>query len=131
MTLTTLQPSGWPRPKGYANGMMGHGRIVLVSGQIGWDADGRFASGFVAQTAQALRNVLTVLAEAGGGAEHVAQLTWFVTDMAAYRRSGADLGLVWREVMGRHFPTMAVIGASALVEPEACVEIAAVAILPE
>lgn len=128
--LTVLQPPGWPRPKGYANGMAGAGRTVLVAGQIGWDADGRFAEGFAAQVAQALRNVLAVLAEAGGGAEHIARLTWFVADMPAYRASAGALGPVWREVMGKHFPTMSVVGVSSLVEPAALVEIEATAIVP-
>ena len=128
--LTVLQPGGWPRPKGYANGVMGTGRFVLVSGQIGWDEQGVFAAGLVAQVRQALRNILAVLAEAGGGPEHIARLVWYVTDMEAYRMSGEALGTVWREVMGRHYPAMAVIGVSELVEIEACVEIEAVAILP-
>jgi enamine deaminase RidA (YjgF/YER057c/UK114 family) len=129
--LTILQPPGWPRPKGYANGMMGSGRFVLIAGQIGWDSEGRFAQGLIAQTRQALSNILLVLAEAGGRAEHVARLTWYVTDIAAYRAQAKDLGPVWRELMGKNFPTMAVVGVSALVEPEACVEIEATAILPE
>jgi enamine deaminase RidA (YjgF/YER057c/UK114 family) len=129
--LTVLQPPGWPRPKGYANGMAGAGRVVLVAGQIGWDAERRFAEGFAAQVAQALRNILAVLAEAGGGPEHIARLTWFVADMPAYRTSGTALGPVWREVMGKHFPTMSVVGVSSLVEPAALVEIEATAIVPQ
>ena len=128
--LTVLQPPGWSRPKGYANGMAGSGRLVLIAGQIGWDAQGRFAEGMAAQIGQALRNVLAVMAEAGGGPEHIARLTWYVTDMAAYRACGPALGPIWREVMGRHFPTMAVVGVTALVEPQALVEIEATAILP-
>ena len=128
--LTVLQPPDWPRPKGYANGMEGTGRVVLIAGQIGWDAQGRFAVGLVAQIAQALRNILAVLAEAGGGPQHIARLTWYVTDIAAYRACVRDLGPAWREVMGRHFPAMAVVGVTALVEPDALVEIEATAILP-
>lgn len=128
--LDILQPPGWPRPKGYANGMAGAGRIAAVSGQIGWDSTGAFAAGLVPQVRQALLNVLAVLAEGGGRAEHVARLTWYVTDMAAYRAASAALAPVWREVMGRHYPAMAVVGVTALVEPEACVEIEALAILP-
>ena len=127
--LAVLQPPQWPRPKGYANGMMGDGRLVVLAGQIGWDEAGVFPPGFVAQTAQALRNILTVLAEAGGTAENIARLTWYVTDIAAYREQARELGPVWREVMGRNYPTMSVIGVSALVEPEAMVEIEAIAIL--
>jgi enamine deaminase RidA (YjgF/YER057c/UK114 family) len=128
--LTVLHPLSWPRPKGYANAMMGAGTFVLVSGQIGWDAHGRFADGLVGQTEQALRNVLTILAEAKAGPEHIARLVWYVTDIAEYRASGKPLGSVWRAVMGRNYPAMSVLGVSALVEPQACVEIEAVAVLP-
>ncbi len=131
MTLRILQPPDWSRPKGYANGMAGSGRIVLIGGQVGWDAEGRFAEGIAAQIGQAMRNILTVLAEAGGGPEHIARLTWYVTDMPAYRASAAALAPIWREVMGRHFPAMAVVGVTSLVEPDALVEIEATAILPD
>ncbi len=127
--LTVLQPPGWPRPKGYANGMAGEGRIVLIGGQIGWDEQGRFAEGLAAQTGQALRNILAVLAEAGGKPEQIARMTWYVTDMRAYRASGPALAPIWREVMGRHFPAMAVVGVTSLVEALALVEIEATAIL--
>jgi enamine deaminase RidA (YjgF/YER057c/UK114 family) len=130
MTLSPLQPPGWPRPKGYANGMAGQGRVVLVGGQVGWDAEGRFPAGFVAQAEQALRNILAVLAEAGGGPEHVGRLTWYVTDMAEYRESLRALGPAYRVVMGRHSPAMTLVQVAALVEPEARVEIEATAILP-
>ena len=129
MTLTVLQPPGWPRPRGYANGMVGQGRLISVAGQVGWDAQGRFAEGFVPQCAQALRNVLAVLAEADAGPQDVAQMTWYVTDMPAFRAAGAALGPVWRETMGRHYPAMAVVGVTALVEPAALVEIAASAVV--
>lgn len=128
--LTILQPSGWPRPKGYANGMAGTGRIVLSGGQVGWDEQGRFAQGLVPQIALTLRNILAVLVEANAGPQHIARLTWYVTDMQAYRGCGPELGFVWREIMGRNFPAMSVIGASSLVEPEALVEIEATAIVP-
>lgn len=127
--LRVLQPPGWKRPKGYANGMVGEGRVVFVAGQIGWDAQQAFADGMVAQIAQALRNVLAVLAEAGGGPEHVARMTWYVTDIPAYRSTAADLAPVWRALMGRHFPAMAVVGVTELVEPAALVEIEATAVL--
>ena len=129
--LTALQPPDWPAPRGYSNGMMGRGRVVLVGGQIGWDAQGHFASGFVAQVRQALANILTVLAEAGGGPEHIGRLTWFVVDMAEYRAALAELGPAYRAVMGRNFPAMALVQVVALVEPEARVEIEATAILPD
>lgn len=130
MSLTRLQPPGWPAPKGYANGFLGEGRLVVIGGQVGWDAQGRFAEGFVAQVRQALENILAVLAEAGGAPEHVARLTWFVTDIAEYRRSLAELGPAYRAVMGRHFPAMTLVEVGALVEEEARVEIEATAILP-
>jgi enamine deaminase RidA (YjgF/YER057c/UK114 family) len=131
MTLTALQPPGWPAPRGYSNGMMGRGRVVLVGGQIGWDAEGRFPQGLVPQVRQALVNILAVLKEAGGGPEHVGRLTWYVTDMEEYRASLKELGPVYREVMGRNFPAMALVQVVALVEREARVEIEATAILPD
>ncbi|NKC33689.1 RidA family protein [Falsiroseomonas selenitidurans] len=129
--LKALQPPGWPAPRGYANGMMGRGRLVLVGGQIGWDAEGRFAAGFVAQARQALANILAVLAEAGGGPEHIGRLTWYVVDVAEYRASLAELGPAYRAVMGRNFPAMALVQVVALVEPAALLEIEATAILPD
>ncbi|WP_051248230.1 RidA family protein [Inquilinus limosus] len=129
--LVTLQPEGWPAPKGYANGVMGRGPVVFVGGQIGWDAEGRFADGLVEQVAQALRNILAVLAEAGAGPQHIARLTWYVTDMEAYRASLKPLGRAYREVMGAHYPAMAVMRVVELVEPAALVEIEATAVLPE
>ena len=128
--LRMLQPDGWPRPKGYANGMAGQGELVFVGGMIGWDAQGVFAEGFVAQVRQALRNILAVLGEAGAGPEHIARLTWYVTDLDLYRSSHKELGAAYREVMGRNFPTMAVVGVAGLVEREALVEIEATAVLP-
>lgn len=129
--LTALQPPGWPAPRGYANGMVGRGRVVLVGGQIGWDAEGRFAQGFIAQTRQALSNILAVLREAGGGAEHIGRLTWYVVDIAEYRACLAELGPAYRAVMGKHFPAMALVQVVALVEPEARLEIEATALIPD
>ncbi len=131
MSLTNLQPKGWPAPRGYANGLMGEGRLVIIGGQIGWDAAGRFAEGFVPQVRQALSNIAAVLAEAGGKPEHIARLTWFVTDIGEYRASLAELGPAYRAVMGRHFPAMTLVQVVALVEEEAKVEIEATAILPK
>ena len=129
--LTILQPPGWPRPRGYSNGMLGRGTLVLTGGQIGWDEHGRFPPGLLAQTAQTLRNVLAVLAEAGAEPRHIARMTWYVLDIEAYRAGLKDLAPVWREIMRRHYPTMAVVGVAALVEREALVEIEATAILPD
>jgi enamine deaminase RidA (YjgF/YER057c/UK114 family) len=129
--LTVLQPQGWPQPRGYVNGVAGCGRTVLVGGQVGWDTLGRFAPDFASQVQQALRNILAVLAEAGGGPEHVARLTWYVLDMEEYRASLQELGLAYRAVMGRHFPAMTLVQVGALVEPEARVEIEATALVPD
>jgi enamine deaminase RidA (YjgF/YER057c/UK114 family) len=129
--LTALQPPGWPAPRGYSNGMVGSGRVVLIGGQIGWDEAGRFPDGLVAQTRQALLNILAVLKEAGGGPEHIGRLTWYVTDMAEYRASLRDLGPVYRDVMGKHFPAMALVQVVSLVEPAARVEIEATALIPD
>jgi len=127
--LTILQPAGWPVPRGYSNGIAGSGRVVMIGGQIGWDEQGRFADGFVAQVAQALRNVLAVLREAGGGAEHIARLTWYVVDINEYRESLPALGSAYRETLGRWYPAMTLVQVSALVEGEARVEIEATAII--
>lgn len=128
--MITLQPPGWPAPRGYANGMAGEGRVVLVGGQIGWDATGRFAEGFVAQAAQALRNIVAVVAVAGGRAEHIGRLTWFVLDIAEYRASLAALGPAYRDIMGRHYPAMSLVQVGALVERDALLEIEATAVVP-
>jgi enamine deaminase RidA (YjgF/YER057c/UK114 family) len=129
--LTTLQPEGWPAPRGYANGMAGRGRMVFVGGQVGWDSSGRFPKGFVAQARQALENIVAVLREGGAGPEHVARLTWYVLDIAEYRAALRDLGPAYREVMGRHFPAMALVQVAGLVEPEARLEVEATALIPD
>lgn len=129
--LTVLHPEGWPQPKGYVNGLMGHGAIVLTGGLIGWDETETLAQGFVPQVVQTLKNVLAVVAEAGGGPQHVARLTWYVRDIEAYKAALKDLGPAYRSVMGRHFPAMALVQVAGLVEPEALVEIEATAIVPE
>lgn len=128
--LQALQPPGWPAPRGYANGMAGHGRVVLVGGQVGWDSSGRFADGFVAQAAQALRNIVAVVAEAGGGPEHIGRLTWFVLDIEEYRAALPTLGPAYRDAMGRHFPAMSLVQVAGLVERAARLEIEATAVVP-
>lgn len=128
--LTVLQPPDWPVPRGYSNGIAGTGRIVMIGGQIGWDERGRIAEGFVAQAAQALRNVVAVLREAGGRPEHIARLTWYVVDIEAYRASLPALGAAYRDTLGRWYPAMTLVQVGALVEREARVEIEATAILP-
>jgi enamine deaminase RidA (YjgF/YER057c/UK114 family) len=124
-----LQPSSWPRPRGYSNGIAATGETIFLAGQIGWDAEGRFAEGLAAQVRQALDNIVTLLAEVGAGPQHIVRLTWYVTDLRAYRASLAQVGVAYRAVMGRHFPTMSVIGVSELVEQQALVEIEATAVV--
>jgi enamine deaminase RidA (YjgF/YER057c/UK114 family) len=126
----TLQPAGWPQPKGYANGILARGEMVFVGGMIGADSEGRFAQGFVAQMKQALANIAAVLAEAGASPQHIVRLTWYVLDMDEYLADLPALGAAYREVMGRHFPAMAVVEVARLVEPLARLEIEATAVLP-
>lgn len=126
-----LQPARWPRPRGYANGIVAAGPMIVLAGQVGWDADGRFAEGIADQVGQALDNIVTLLAEAGAGPQSLVRLTWFVTDLGAYRENQAAIGAAYRRVIGKHFPTMSVIGVAGLVEPAALVEIEATAVLPD
>ena len=130
--MTLLQPPGWAPARGYANGIAATGRLVFVAGQIGWDpVTGAFASDdFVEQAGQALRNIVAVLREAGAEPGHVVRLTWFITDKPAYLAAQREIGRVYREVMGRHFPAMSVVVVSALVEDRAKVEIEATAVVP-
>jgi enamine deaminase RidA (YjgF/YER057c/UK114 family) len=129
--VTILQPPGWPRPKGYACGVSATGTIVFVSGQIGWDEDGRFAAHDIAgQVRQALRNVVAVLAEAGARPQHVARMTWFVTDKHEYLGAQREIGQAYRDVMGAHYPAMSVVEVAGLLEDQARVEIEATAVTP-
>ena len=127
---TVLQPPGWPQPRGFANGVRARGEMVFVGGMIGQDENGRFAEGFVAQTKQALANIAAVLEQAGASPQHIVRLTWYVRDMDEYLADLPALGAAYREVMGRHFPAMAVVEVTRLVEPEARLEIEATAVLP-
>ena len=129
-TLTVLQPAGWPRPKGYANGILARGETVFVGGMIGTDSAGRLAEGFVAQTRQALVNIAAVLAEAGATPRHIARLTWYVVDMDEYRAARPALAGPSPPGRRRHFPAMAVVEVGGLLEPLARVEIEATAVLP-
>lgn len=131
MTMTILQPPDWARPRGYSNGVVASGRLVFVAGQIGWNASAQFESDdFVAQTAQALRNIVAVLAEADARPEHIARMTWYVTDRAEYLRRGSEIGRVYREIIGKNYPVMTAVEVSALMEAQAKVEIEATAVLP-
>ena len=128
-----LQPENWKPAKGYANGIAApHGRTIYLGGQIGWNGDLQFETDdFVAQTKQALENIVAILAEAGGAPEHIVRLTWFVTDKADYVNRVAELGAAYRAVMGRHFPAMSVVAVTALIEDRARVEIEATAVIPD
>lgn len=127
-----LHPANWRPAKGYANGIVAEGRLVFVAGQIGWNADQRFESrDFVAQARQALANVVTVVREAGGTAEHITRLTWFIIDKAEYLARLPEIGEAYRSVMGKHFPAMTMVQVVALVEDDAKVEIEASAVVPK
>ena len=130
MSVKILQPPGWARPRGYANGVAAEGRQVFVGGQIGWDAGQTIVSDdFAAQARQALANVVAVLAEAGAKPEHLVRLTWYVTSREAYYAAIGDIGTAYREVIGKHFPAMSVVVVAGLLEPRAKVEIEATAVL--
>jgi enamine deaminase RidA (YjgF/YER057c/UK114 family) len=125
-----LQPSGWPAPKGYANGMAADGRLVVTGGVIGWDTAGNLAEGFVAQVRQALENISAILAEGGAKPEHLVRLTWYVVDMEEYLTNLKALGRIYREIFGAHYPAMALVQVVRLVEKAARVEIEATAVVP-
>lgn len=131
--MRTLQPPGWARPRGYSNGIAAKGgTLVFVAGQIGWNEQCVFVeTGFAGQFRQVLKNILAVLAEAGGGPQHIARLTWYVVDKQEYLAAGAEVGIAYRELMGRNFPTMAVVQVGALVEDAARLEIEAMAVVPD
>ena len=130
--VRAINPPGWARPKGYSNAVVGRGTIVMVAGQIGWNARQRFESDdFVAQLRQALANTVDVLAAAGAKPEHVARMTWYVTDKQRYLAHSAEVGAAWRDIMGRTYPAMTLIEVSALVEDRALIEIESTAIVPD
>lgn len=130
--MQVLRPPGWARPRGYSNGISTEGgRLVFIAGQIGWNAQCVFTEkGFGGQFRQTLENILAVLAEAGGRPEHIVRLTWYVVDKQEYLAAGADVGIAYRELMGRNYPTMAVVQVGALVEDAARLEIEAMAVVP-
>jgi enamine deaminase RidA (YjgF/YER057c/UK114 family) len=127
-----LHPRNWKQPKGFANGIAAAGRTVFLAGQVGWNAEQRFDSeDFVAQARQALGNIVTLVAEAGGTPEHITRLTWFVLDKHEYLSGLRELGEAYRTVMGRHFPAMTLVQVGALVEDKARLEIEATAVVPD
>ena len=129
--MTIIEPAGWSRPKGFSHGVSATtGTMIFVSGQIGWDEHGRFSAHDIAgQVRQALRNIVAILAAAGARPEHVARLTWYVTDKHEYLAAQREIGEAYRDVMGRHFPAMSVVAVAALLEDDAKVEIEATALL--
>ena len=130
--MTTLQPEGWAPAKGYANGIAARGTQIFVGGQIGWNAQQQFESDdFIEQTAQALRNIVAVLKEAGAGPEHMVRMTWYIVDRVEYNARLKELGQVYRAVIGRNFPAMTCVQVAALVEARARVEIEVTAVLPD
>ena len=130
--MKILQPPNWPRPKGYSNGIAASGRTVLVSGMIGWDEKGEIVSSdFVAQVAQALRNVVEVLAEANAKPEHIVRMNWYVLDKKEYVSAYKQLGATYREIIGSHFPAMTALQVTSLIEDAARVEIEVTAVVPE
>jgi enamine deaminase RidA (YjgF/YER057c/UK114 family) len=126
-----LLPDGWPRPRGYANGVLAEGRMIFTGGVIGWDEREQIvADDLAGQFRQILQNILAILAEGGAAPEHIVRLTWYITDRQAYLSSLPGIGAIWREFMGRNYPAMAVVFVSALVEASALIEIEATAVLP-
>jgi len=129
--MQILQPPGWARAKGFSNGIACSGRLVFIAGQIGWTGEGKWeARDFGGQFRQALKNILDVLKEAKGRPEHIVRLTWYVIDKQEYLGALTQVGATYRELMGRHYPTMAVVQVSGLMEPEARLEIEATAVVP-
>lgn len=130
--MMPLLPPGWPRPKGYSNGYCASGRLVVTAGVVGWNEREEFvALDLAGQFAQALRNVVAIIAEGGAGPEHLVRMTCYVTSIDAYTASLAEIGAAWKDIIGRHYPAMALVEVVRLVEPKAMVEIEATAVVPE
>jgi enamine deaminase RidA (YjgF/YER057c/UK114 family) len=126
-----LQPAGWPRPKGYANGVVAKGRQVYVAGMVGWDEQGAFAPGFAEQARKALENVVAVLREADGRPEHIVRMTWYVTSKAEYLAAGREIGRAWKDLVGVYSIAMTAVEVTALMEDDAKVEIEVTAVIPD
>ena len=130
--MQVLQPAGWARPRGYANGVVASGRTVYVSGMIGWDAQGQFhTDDFAGQVRQALQNIVAVLAEADALPEHIVRMNWYVLDKKEYVAAYPQLGVAYREIIGKHFPSMTAVQVAGLIEDRARVEIEVTAVLPD
>ena len=129
--MNVILPAGWPRPKGYANGVVASGRMLFIAGMIGWDAQGQFESDdFAVQARQALRNIAAVLKEAGGKPEHIVRMTWYVLDKREYLAAGREVGQAFREVIGSYNAAMTAVQVTALIEDRAKVEIEVTAVVP-
>jgi len=130
--MNILQPPGWPKPKGYSNGIVAKGPLVFVAGQVGWNAQEKFeTSDLTGQARQALKNIVAILAEAGAGPEHICRMDWFLADVKEYNASLKELGAAYREVIGKHYPVMTAVQVGGFVETGAKVEIEVTAVLPE
>ena len=130
--MNFLQPAHWARPKGYANGVSAKGRCIFVSGMIGWDAKGKLvAKDFAGQVRQALRNIVEVLSEANAKPEHIVRMNWYVVDKEEYVAAYKEIGVVYRQIIGRHYPAMTAVEVSNLIERGARVEIEVTAVIPE
>ncbi|MEA1015674.1 RidA family protein [Sphingosinicella sp. LY1275] len=130
--MKSLLPPGWPRPKGYSNGISVRGRMIFTAGVIGWDEEEKLvADDLVGQFRQVLANTLAILAEDNAGPEHIVRMTWYVTDRDDYVANLAGIGAAWRELIGRNYPTMAVVQVAGLVEPGALIEIETTAVVPD
>jgi enamine deaminase RidA (YjgF/YER057c/UK114 family) len=129
--MRILQPAGWPRPKGYSNGIMASGELVFLAGLVAWNEKEEItAADFAGQARQIFSNMVAVLAEAGAGPEHLVRLTWYVTDKDEYLACGREIGAAWREIIGRNYPAMAVVEVGGLIETGAKIEIEATAVIP-
>jgi enamine deaminase RidA (YjgF/YER057c/UK114 family) len=130
--MEILQPPEWARPRGYSNGISARGRMVFLSGMVGWDGECVFqASDFIGQARQALRNIVEVLAQGDAGPEHIVRMTWYVVDKQEYVAAYKEIGAAYREIIGRHFPTMTAVQVVALIEDQARVEIEVTAVVPD
>ena len=130
--IQILQPPGWAKPRGFSNGIAATGKLVFIAGQIGWTGDGKWeAKDFAGQFRQTLKNTLAVLAEAGGKPEHIVRMTWYILDKKEYLGAIREVGAAYRELIGRHYPAMAVVQVSGLIEDEAKLEIETTAVVPE
>jgi enamine deaminase RidA (YjgF/YER057c/UK114 family) len=130
--MKVLQPPGWPRPRGYANGISARGRMIFVAGMVGWNADGQFVTDdLVGQIRQALLNIVAVLVKGQAGPQHIARMTWYVTDKHAYQAASAEIGRVFRDIIGHYEMAMTAIEVASLMEDRAKVEIEVTAVVPD